>query len=268
MTKRFTGRQLTTMVVAVCVTIVAAPVAARAAAATFSSSSASTPAVSATSSSSLAGAKAVYGNALATSGTIFGVYGHAGSRRGYGVYSAGRLGTSGALVCSHCVTGADINAATFPTVPDANKLGGHGPQYYARIVPLSWVGTPAAGVFHGLADVGGVIVYASCVTDYDSHGVAFNRVFLSAAADSDADAGTINYFWVQAFNPTSNLLTNADAAGRPLTAAPVHIAQSDDTTQVEGTATYRRNSDGKVVTISFHTYGANCEVFGNVLTAG
>lgn len=266
--KRFTARQITVIVGALSVAILAAPVAALAATGSFSSSSASKPAISATNTASGFGAKAVYGNASGGSGTEFGVYGHASSSRGYGVYSAGRLGTSGALVCSHCVTGADVNAATLPTVPDASSLGGHGASYYARIVPLSWVGTPAVGVFHGLADIGGVVVYASCVTDYDSHGVAFNRVRLSVAAKSDADDGTINYFWIWTFDPTSNQLTNANAAGKPLTAVPVQIAGSDSATQVEGTATYRRNSDGRVVTISFHLYGAGCQVFGNVLTAG
>lgn len=101
--------------------------------------------MAATNSSSGSGAKAVYGNAPASHGTTYGVYGRATSADGYGVYSAGRLGSSGRLVCSRCVTGADVDAATLPEVPNAHKFAGHASSYYARIVPLSWVGAVGPG---------------------------------------------------------------------------------------------------------------------------
>jgi hypothetical protein len=262
MTTRFTGRQLTTMVVALSVAIVAAPVAALAATGSFASSSASVAAVSATNSAAASGAKAVYGNASGTSGTTFGVLGAANSSAGYGVYSAGRLGTTGALVCAHCVDGADINAPTFPRVPDAGKLAGHAPSYYARIAPLSWAG-PVGPAENGIAVLGGVIVYASCRASNPGP-----TAQLAVAAQTDADAGTINYFDVQPIGSTRIGTPNAQAGGQPLTAVPVRVAESIGAIQVEGTATFRRNSDGRVVTISFHLYGATCEVFGNALTTG
>lgn len=251
--RRFTGRQITVMVVAVCLAVVAAPVAALAAAASFSSTSATTPAVSARNSSSGSGAKAVYGNASASQGSTFGVYGHAASAGGYGVYSAGRLGSSGKLVCTRCVSGGDINAATLPTVPDASNLGGQAPSYYARIVQLSWVGTNDQQL-HLLADVDGLSIYGSCNTSPDA------ELFL--AADTDADLGTVNYFEVTATN-------FATSGGFPLTnTSPRLIDASVGTSQTEGTVTYRFNATGRVITINLHMYGANCELFGNVLTAG
>lgn len=184
MTGRSTGRQLATMVIAACVAVIAAPAAVDAAVATFSSASATTPALSAQNTSSGSGAKAVYGNASATTGTIFGWYGRSGSRQGYGVYSAGRLGISG-----------------------------------------------------------------------------------PATSAGDPDVGTINVF-TDTSVVTVRDPQNAVAFGYPLSAVPRRIGYSADTAQVEGTATYRRNSTGTVVTISFHIYGANCEVFGNLITAG
>jgi hypothetical protein len=256
--KRFTGRQVTAMVIAVCIAVVAAPAAALAAIGTFSSGSASTPAVSAVNTAAGSGAKAVYGKASASSGTVYGVYGRSNSSSGYGVYSSGRLGSSEALVCSHCVTGGDINAASFPTVPNASDLGGHGPSYYARIVPLSWIGTPDTGELHELADVGGLIVYGDCYHDYDL-GVQISNV--DVATDSAAAAGTINFSTVSSSGDTS-------ASGEPLSTTGETIATSSNAQQVEGTATYRNNATGQIATISFHTYADNCEVFGNVLTAG
>lgn len=245
---RFSGRQVTVMVVAVCAAIVAAPVAALAVVGSFSSTSASTPAVSARNSSSGSGAKAVYGNASATSGTVYGVYGRTSSTHGYGVYSAGRLGTSGALVCSHCVTGGDVNAATLPTVPNASKLGGNSPSYYARIVPLSRI-LPADGNDYKLADLGGLQVHASCSQA--------PRVELTFRTDDTASNGTLNYFFVTG--------DSAGAHGLPLSTS-VDFFFDSTTTQEEGTATYRNNATGRVVTVSFHLYGPNCEVFGNILT--
>jgi hypothetical protein len=250
--KRFTGRQIVTMVVAVSVAVVAAPVAALAATASFSSRSASTPAVAARNSSSGSGAKAVYGNASATKGRTYGVYGRAASTGGFGVYSAGRLGSSGKLVCSHCVTGADINAATLPTVPNATKLGNHPSPYYARIVPLSWVGTTDTKL-HKLADVDGLTVFGLCNTSPDA------ELFL--AADSDADVGAVNYFDVTATNV-------ATAYGFRLTTSPRLTVFSAGSTQTEGTITYRFDATRRVITIDFHLWGDNCELFGNVLTAG
>jgi hypothetical protein len=186
---RFSSRQITTIVVAVCLAVICVPIAAGAATAIFASSSASTPAVTARNSSSGSGAKAVYGNASAGGGTTYGVYGRSASGSGYGVYSAGRLGTSGALVCAHCVNGKDVDAASLPAVPDANKLGGHAPHYYARFVPLSWVGTVGTGD-HRLADVDGLSVYGFC----QSGGSATTDVGITVAADTAAAAGTVNYF--------------------------------------------------------------------------
>jgi hypothetical protein len=251
--RRFTGQQITVMVIAASVAVIAAPVAALAAVASFSSGSATTPAVSAKNTSSGSGAKAVYGNASASKGTTYGVYGRAASAGGYGVYSAGRLGSSGKLVCSHCVTGADVNAATLPTVPDASDLGGHAPSYYARIVPLSWVGTTDQQL-HLLADVDGLSIYGLCNTSPDA------ELFLGP--DTNADLGTVNYFDVFATNV-------ATANGFPLTnTSPRLITFSAGTTQSEGTLTYRFDGTGRIVTINFHLYGANCELFGNVFTAG
>ena len=211
------------------------------------------------------------GDASGSNGTEFGVYGHSGSARGYGVYSAGRLGTSGSLVCTRCVSGADVAVDTLPTVPDARKLNGHASSYFARIVPLSWLhapeGTgPGASVVHGLAQVGGLNVYGSCNPYGD-----YTSATLSVAAGSDADAGTINAFTVRSTvgDRTPSATADPEAFGSPLTATPVAVARSVAAEQVEGTATYRRNAGGQVVTISFHVYGgAQCEIFGNVLTAG
>jgi hypothetical protein len=256
--KRFTGRQLTVVVVAVCVAVVAAPVAAFAATGSFSSSSAK-PAVSAKNTSSASGAKAVYGNASATIGTTYGVYGRSRSADGYGVYSAGRLGSSGALVCSHCVTGADINAATLPKVPDASKLGDHGPSYFARIVPLSALlptdpGCPNACNFHPLAHVDGLTVSGGCNATLQVDAIA-------VTADSASDDGTVNFFYVT--SPST-----ASAGGVPVGTSRQVIATSVGAVQTEGSVIYRNNATGRIITINFHLYGANCELFGDVVTAG
>lgn len=256
--RRFSGRQITTMVAAVCVAVLASPLAAWAVVGSFSSSSSSIPAVYAKNTASGSGAKAVYGNAAGTSGTEYGVYGRSGSTQGYGVYSAGRIGSSGVLVCTKCVTGADVNAATLPTVPDSSRLGGHAPSYFARIVPLSWIQAPDTGVNHELADVGGLILSAECVTNTNS---GINIVSIGAATDTAASSGTLNGFVVGT--------SSAGAFGFPLSTTRRAVADANGPQQVEGTATYRNNATRKVVTVSFHLYGGpNCEVFGNVLTSG
>jgi hypothetical protein len=254
--RRFTGRQITVMVVAVCVAV-AAPAAAYAATASFVSNSASTPAVSAKNTASGQGAKAVLGNASARHGTTYGVYGRATSGNGYGVYAAGRLGTSGKLACSHCVTGGDVDVAGFPTVPDAKSLGGHAPSYYARTVPLSWVGSVAPGD-QRLADVDGLSVYVYC-EDLGSK----NEVGMTVATDTSASAGTLNRFSVYAAGGGS-----ATATGYPLSTTKELIDASDGAIQTEGTAIFRNNATGRIITIDFHLYGATCEAFGDVVTAG
>jgi hypothetical protein len=244
------GRQVTVIVVAVCAALVASPVVALAATGTFASSSASQPAVSAKNSSSGSGAKAVSGNASASSGSVYGVYGHTNSSHGYGVYSAGRLGTSGALACAHCVTGADVNAATLPTVPSASKLGGHAPSYYARIVPLSDV-LPRDGSDQHLADVAGLKVLASCSS-------APNYIYFAVAADSSARVGTVNYFYVSG--------TSAQSGGAVLDTTYQIIAHSSGGIQTEGNLVYRDNATGQIITFDFHLFGDGCQLFGSVIT--
>lgn len=247
--ERFTGRQLTVIIVAVCAAIIATPAVALAATATFSSASASTPAVSAKNSSSGSGAKAVYGNAAASGGTVYGVYGHTNSADGYGLYSAGRLGSSGELVCTQCVTGADIKASTFPTVPDAGKLGGHAPSFYARTVPLSAV-LPLDSTDHVVANVDGLQVLGECGSHVDN---------IAVRTGSTADNGTVNYFYVSG--------TSAQSGGSPLTTTRLQIASSFNATQTEGTAVYRNEATGRIITINFHLFGDGCELFGDVNTA-
>lgn len=254
-------RQVTIMVVAVCVAVIGAPVAARAASAVFTSNSASTPAVSAINSASGTGATGVSGDASARTGTTYGVYGHDTSSDGYGVYSAGRLGTSGALVCSQCVTGADVDASTLPTVPNASKLGGHARPYFARMVPLSWIGSD--NVWREVADVDGVQVWTVCASYFSPP----RDMELAIDPGSAQAVGTVNFSRISATG-------TADAGGFP-EQYPVppeidhyQIADSVDTTQVEGTAIYRSNATGRIVTINYHLYGAGCELFGDVLTTG
>ncbi len=100
--------------------IVLVPVAALAAVGAFSSGTA-TPAVTGTNSSSTAGAKGVYGLVSANSSNQrSGVFGNAAGSGGvgvwgqgskYGVFSNGPLGVASgkALVCSGCVSKADLN---------------------------------------------------------------------------------------------------------------------------------------------------------------
>lgn len=248
-TQRVTGRQLTVIIVAVSAAVIATPMVALAATGTFSSASARTPAVSAKNGSSGSGAKAVYGNAAASRGSVYGVYGHTNSAHGYGVYSAGRLGSSGELVCAQCVTGADVNASTFPTVPDAGKLGGHTPSYYARIIPLSAV-LPLDTTDHLLADVDGLRVFGECGSHF---------VNIAVRTDSTADDGTINFFFVSG--------TSAQSGGTPLTTTRVQLASAFSSIQTEGSAVYRRGASGRIVTINFHLFGDGCELFGDALTA-
>jgi len=247
--RRFTGRQITVLALAVCVTVIAAPVVALAAAASFTSSSASTPAVSGKNSSSGSGAKAVFGDASASHGTTYGVYGRAASSAGYGVYSAGRLGSAGKLVCAHCVTGGDVDAASLPTVPNASKLGGHAASYYARIIPLSTV-LPLDDADHLVAAAGGLNVFGECGSHF---------VNISVRADSAADSGTVNYFYVSG--------TAAQSGGTPLDTSRVQIATSFSATQTEGTITYRNAGTQRIVTVDFHLFGDGCELFGEVTTA-
>jgi hypothetical protein len=47
---------------------------------------------------------------------------------------------------------------------------------------------------------------------------------------------------------------------------PVLGSGGDD--QREGTIIYHNDANGRIVTIHYHLYGAGCEVFGDVLTAG
>lgn len=250
----FTGRQVTVMVVAVCVAVVVTPVAAFAASGSFSSSSASTPAVTAKNTSSGDGAKAVYGNASAGSGKTYGIYGHTNSSHGFGVYSAGRLGSTGELVCPHCVTGGDIDAATLPTVPsaaDAEHLDGHAPSYYARIVPLSVI-LPSDFNYHVIATVDGLHVWGYCQTGGGTDGIA-----LSAA--SAAAVGTANYFHASA--------NTVVASGTPIGTNPFTIAVSQGDLQVEGVIIYRNDATGRIITINFHLWGTGCQLFGTVTTS-
>lgn len=250
------GRQLTAMVMAICLAVIATPVVAVAASAMFSSHSARTPAVAAKNTAAGNGAKAISGYASGKSGTTYGVYGKSRSAHGYGIYSAGRLGSSGPLVCSHCVSGADVKASTLPTVPsatDAGALGGHKPLYYARVVPLSWIGV-ADGARHKIADLDGFGVYGNCETSNSGQ-----IVHVWVAADDISGAGTVNYFIAQ-YGGT--LETN----GYPVETTQVEINRSVSTGQYEGTAIYRNNATGRIITIDTHTYGANCEVFGDMLT--
>ena len=256
--QRGTGRRVTVVIGAACAVIVAAPATAIAAAAVFTSSSASTPAVSATNTSGGTGAKAVYGNATATTGTIYGVYGQAASAAGYGVYSAGRLGTTGTLVCTHCVTGTDIAASTFATVPSATnaaKLGGQTPSYFARMVPLSAILKTGVGAAE-VADVDGLQVWGECDTGNPQ------QVFLIIGADSGA-GGRVNYFSVDSQG-------HAVAKGSPVSPATglLVIAESDGTDQVEGTLIYRLDFNARIITVNFHLYGAGYELSGDALTAG
>lgn len=244
------------MVVAVSAAVmVAAPVAALAAAGSFTSNSASTPAVSAKNTSSGSGAKAVYGNASAGQGTTYGVYGRAGSSGGYGVYSAGRLGASGDLVCSHCVTGGDVDAATLPTVPNASKLNGHSPAYYARVVPFSAL-VPGDFDNHKLAELDGLSIFGRCTS-------VPTATLIVQADDATAADAEINYFSVNSFG-------DAQAGGQPVTqSVEIHIASSSAQTQTEGSATYRNNATGRIITIDYHLYGdaPDCQVFGNAFTS-
>ena len=170
----------------------------------------------------------------------------------------GRQITVMVVALSTAVVAAPVTALA------ANTFGGHGPSYYAHIVPLSWTHAPEPTTFHGIAIVRGVVVYASCKLG-DTGALAQ----VSVAAHTDADAGTINVFTVRStLNDTRPSTTGpAVAFGKPLTATPLAIARTDRAEQIEGTATYRRDSDGRVVTIEFHAYAdATCEVFGNVIT--
>jgi hypothetical protein len=252
--RRLSPRQVTIMVVALCVAVVLAPVAAVAATAAFSSGSASTPAVSAKNTSSGTGAKAVYGNASASGGINYGIYGRTASAQGYGVYSAGRLGTSGALVCSHCVTGGDLKVASLPPLPDADHLGGHAASYYAHVVPLSYSATELGD--HLVVAVDGLAIHVDCelqsVIPIES---------LRMAASSDGADGTLNWFSVTAGG-------TASASGTPLTTTMQSVATSTSGAQVEGTAIYRNNASGQIITVDFHLYAATCELFGDVLTSG
>jgi hypothetical protein len=184
------------------------------------------------------------------------VYGHAASSGGFGVYSAGRLGSSGDLVCSHCVTGGDVDAATLPTVPNASKFSGHTSSYYARVVPFS-ARVPGDQANHKLAEVDGLSIIGSCSS--------FPTASLIVEADTTAAANAeVNYFSVNASG-------DAQAGGQPMTqSVELHIAISSAQKQTEGTATYRNNVTGRVITIEYHLYGdaPDCEVFGNAFTAG
>src|SRR4029078_973113 len=111
-----------------------------------------------------------------------------------------------------------------PPGPDARDLGGHTPSYYARIVPLSSIGTTDQQL-HLLADVDGLSIYGLCNTSPHA------ELFLGL--DTDADLGRVNYFDV--------FVTNvASANGFPLTnTSPRLITFSAGTTQSEGIVTYR-----------------------------
>lgn len=247
--RRVSPRQITVMVVAVCAAVIATPIAARAATALFTSSSANAPAVTAKNSASGAGAKAVYGNASARSGKVYGLYGHTNSGGGYGVYSAGRLGSSGALVCSHCVTGGDVNAATFPRMPNSDQLGGHGPTYFARFVPLFSV--IPAGQGEVVARVGSVEVDGLCTG---------SEVKMFAHTHGPGATGTLNWFTVTG--------STATASGVVLGGGGQVVAKSVGAEQTEGTAIYRDGNTWQIVTINFHLFGAGCQLFGDMLTDG
>jgi hypothetical protein len=249
---RFSARQVTVMVVAICVAVTAAPIAAVAATGAFSSGSSISPAVSAKNTSSGSGAKGIDGYASALSGTVYGVYGRTNSRNGFGVYSAGRLGTSGALVCSHCVTGGDVNVATLPTVPDASGLGGHKPAYYARFVPLSST-LPGDDQQYALATVDGLQVVGACAS-----GGGF--VTIKLRTDSVADDGTLSLTQVQG---TSAATDEFDISPTTFVAP-----SASNTSTLQGTAIYRNNATGRIVRFDYHLNGQACGVFGDLIAAG
>lgn len=156
--------QKVVVVLAVCATIVATPALVWAATASFSSSTAAA-AVTGKNTSTVSGAKGVYGLASGTQGSIYGVYGRANSASGYGIYSKGRLGTSGQLVCAQCVTADDINPTNFPTVPNANQLAGHADSYYGIVRSISYTDQEPRGQVSPvatLATLNGLSVKAWC----------------------------------------------------------------------------------------------------------
>jgi len=125
--------------------------------------------------------------------------------------------------------------------------------YLSALLPTD-PGCPNACDFHLLADVDGLAVSAGCNATLQVDAIA-------VTADSASDDGTVNFFYVT--SPST-----ASAGGTPIGTGRQVIATSVGAVQTEGSVIYRNNATGRIVTINFHLYGANCELFGDVVTAG
>lgn len=259
------NRQVSMVGVFLGILVLAAPVAAVGVTGGFASSTAA-PAVAARNSSAANGAKAVLGSATAPRGATYGVYGSAASPQGYGVYSAGRLGIKGLLVCSKCVTAGDINPTRFPTVPSAQNattLAGRPSSYFGHVASFSVSSPVGKNDLHVIGSYDGLDVGFRCEVPNVGQPpwVGFYLRASTVAADGTitmadytgqpAPRGLLTTTWIQ---PTSQSAI-AQPGGANAEAAAL------------GTALYVNSRGSGVVTLTYSVDvdDTHCEVAGQLV---
>jgi hypothetical protein len=152
---------------------------------------------------------------------------------------------NGADVANNSLGGADVNEAALGTVPNAAKLNGHNPAYYARVIPFSSRG---ASTEVTVATIDGLEITTACESAIGIH----------FYANSDS---TLNLFHVDD-------LDHVYQDGAAIGSSSVESDYAQIGRRVEGHAIYRRNSDGAIVTITYHMYQPTCELTGTAVTTG
>jgi hypothetical protein len=162
----------------------------------------------------------------------------------------------GADVHDNSLTGADINESKLGTVPNAGKLAGHPPTYYGHVLPLNYLG-PFDEAGHSVLAIDGLTMDATCAAP---SGDTYAVLEFTSSVPS-----TLNLFQI---GDGQGAFTQGMALGSPSSHLYVYANHNNTDNDIEGQAIYRRNSDGAVVTIAFHIFSTNCEVFGTALTTG
>jgi len=161
----------------------------------------------------------------------------------------------GADVHDNSLTGADINESKLGTVPNAGKLAGHPPAYYGHVLPLNYVG-PFDETGHTVLAIDGLTMDAICAAGPATEA---DLEFTSSVPSS------LNLFQI---GDGQGAFTQGMALGSPSSHLWIFANHNITDNDIEGQAIYRRNSDGAVVTIAFHIFSTNCEVFGTAVTTG
>jgi uncharacterized protein YjbI with pentapeptide repeats len=212
---QFTGRQLTTIIVAVAFVVVAYPFAADAASAAFSNNSASTPAVQGTNSN----AKGI---------------GVKGTGKKYGVYSNGSLGIAAgkSLACTGCVGVAALHGGTKGVVHNCSSAPFPGIDLAGctlnsrTFMNADYAGGDLVGTNLSLSVLTSSNFDAANLDEVDLHGATLADAFLTFTDLKGADMTNVAAYsaYFMYADLTNATLAGASITGTDFTAAVMKAA--------------------------------------------